>query len=213
LSRLSVPVAGAVAVAVALLACGAPGGSVAVREAAPTSAAAAETTATPVTPTATVEPAQRAARTSSTPVVTYDVVRVTQKTAFKTKTVMDSALAKGATKVTTRGVAGVQRLTYRVTMVNGRETGRELVERVIVTHPITRVRRVGTKVETEPATTEPVRTEECDPNYAGACVPIASDVDCAGGNGNGPAYVRGPVTVVGSDIYGLDRDNDGTGCD
>ncbi len=53
----------------------------------------------------------------------------------------------------------------------------------------------------------------CDPNYAGACVPIASDVDCAGGSGNGPEYVRGPVRVVGRDIYGLDRDNDGIGCE
>ncbi|MGR0158586.1 hypothetical protein [Paenarthrobacter nitroguajacolicus] len=54
----------------------------------------------------------------------------------------------------------------------------------------------------------------CDPNYAGACVPIASDVDCAGGSGNGPAYVRGPVTVIGTDIYQLDgNDNDGIGCE
>jgi hypothetical protein len=44
-------------------------------------------------------------------------------------------------------------------------------------------------------------------------VPIASDVDCAGGSGNGPAYVEGPVRVVGEDIYGLDHDNDGTGCE
>ncbi len=54
--------------------------------------------------------------------------------------------------------------------------------------------------------------QECDPNYD-PCVPVASDVDCAGGSGNGPAYVDGPVTVVGSDIYGLDRDNDGIGCE
>lgn len=53
----------------------------------------------------------------------------------------------------------------------------------------------------------------CDPNYEGACVPVASDVDCAGGSGNGPEYVSGPVYVVGSDIYDLDRDGDGTGCD
>ena len=53
----------------------------------------------------------------------------------------------------------------------------------------------------------------CDPNYAGACVPVAPDVDCAGGRGNGPAYVQGPVRVVGRDIYGLDRDNDGIGCE
>lgn len=52
----------------------------------------------------------------------------------------------------------------------------------------------------------------CDPNYTG-CVPVASDVDCAGGSGNGPAYVRGPVQVIGSDIYGLDRDGDGIGCE
>lgn len=59
----------------------------------------------------------------------------------------------------------------------------------------------------------PAAPSGCDQNYAGACVPIASDVDCAGGSGNGPAYVRGPVTVVGSDIYGLDRDGDGVGCE
>lgn len=52
----------------------------------------------------------------------------------------------------------------------------------------------------------------CDPNYE-PCVPIASDVDCAGGSGNGPAYVVGPVRVIGADIYGLDRDGDGVGCE
>jgi hypothetical protein len=34
-----------------------------------------------------------------------------------------------------------------------------------------------------------------------------------GGSGNGPAYVRGPVTVIGRDIYGLDADHDGIGCE
>jgi hypothetical protein len=59
----------------------------------------------------------------------------------------------------------------------------------------------------------PAAPSGCDPNYSGGCVPIASDVDCAGGSGNGPAYVSGPVRVVGSDIYGLDRDGDGLGCE
>ena len=53
----------------------------------------------------------------------------------------------------------------------------------------------------------------CDPNYAGGCVPIASDVDCAGGSGNGPAYVVGPVRVVGTDKYRLDDDKNGLGCE
>lgn len=63
---------------------------------------------------------------------------------------------------------------------------------------------------TTPKTSLP--TSNCDPNYSG-CVPIASDVDCAGGSGNGPAYVQGPVRVIGRDIYGLDRDGDGIGCE
>lgn len=45
----------------------------------------------------------------------------------------------------------------------------------------------------------------CDPSYGGACVPIASDVDCAGGNSNGPEYVSGSVYIIGRDIYELDR--------
>ena len=56
--------------------------------------------------------------------------------------------------------------------------------------------------------------QECDPNYTNPpCVPIASDVDCAGGSGNGPAYVRGPVRIIGRDVYRLDRDGDGIGCE
>lgn len=60
--------------------------------------------------------------------------------------------------------------------------------------------------------------ETCDDNYTGACVPIASDpvasdVDCQGGKGNGPVYVAGPFSVAGTDIYGLDHDKDGLACE
>ena len=54
--------------------------------------------------------------------------------------------------------------------------------------------------------------QECDPNYSG-CVPIASDVDCAGKGGNGPEYVRGPIRVIGRDIYKLDGDGNGIACE
>lgn len=57
------------------------------------------------------------------------------------------------------------------------------------------------------------QASECDSNYEGACVPIDSDVDCAGGSGNGPSYVAGPVRVVGDDIYELDREGDGIACE
>ncbi len=53
----------------------------------------------------------------------------------------------------------------------------------------------------------------CDPSYEGACLdPSAGDYDCAGGRGDGPKYT-GPVTVVGDDHFGLDRDGDGRACE
>ncbi|MGH9177411.1 MAG: hypothetical protein ACRD0N_02495 [Acidimicrobiales bacterium] len=53
----------------------------------------------------------------------------------------------------------------------------------------------------------------CHPSYEGACLPPdASDVDCAGGSGNGPVYT-GRVSVVGPDVFDLDRDGDGVGCE
>lgn len=57
---------------------------------------------------------------------------------------------------------------------------------------------------------------DCHQNYSSPCVPTGySDVDCAGGSGNGPGYVDGPVYVAPgkSDVYGLDSDGDGVGCE
>lgn len=65
----------------------------------------------------------------------------------------------------------------------------------------------------EIAAEEALEVEEevaaCDYN---PCLPPASDYDCEGGSGNGPAYT-GMVEVTGTDIYGLDADGDGIGCE
>lgn len=53
---------------------------------------------------------------------------------------------------------------------------------------------------------------ECHPSYSGCLKPDASDYDCAGGSGNGP-YYTGRVQVIGPDVFGLDRDKDGWGCE
>lgn len=55
----------------------------------------------------------------------------------------------------------------------------------------------------------------CHPSYSGACVPTGfSDVDCAGGSGDGPGYVSAKrFQVVGPDVYRLDSDGDGVACE
>jgi hypothetical protein len=63
-----------------------------------------------------------------------------------------------------------------------------------------------------PPPTAPARN--CDPSYPDVCLdPNASDYDCAGGSGNGPRYVEGPIQVRPPDPFGLDADGDGVGCE
>jgi resuscitation-promoting factor RpfB len=169
----------------------------------PATTAAATTAASPEgARTATPAPATSSTSAPASPVVEKRTVTYRRPIPFKTISVSDSTLAKGTTTVRDSGARGEEVLTYTVTFVNEAQTRKELVKTVIARAPVTRVIAVGTK-----------EAPKCDPNYSGACVPIASDVDCAGGSGNGPAYVQGPVTVIGTDIYGLDRDGDGIGCE
>jgi hypothetical protein len=54
---------------------------------------------------------------------------------------------------------------------------------------------------------------KCHPSYKLKCLdPRASDYDCIGGSGNGPKYT-GLVKVVGRDVFRLDADHDGWGCE
>jgi hypothetical protein len=152
---------------------------------------------TPTTPAAS----SSSPRATPAPRVERRTVVEKHSISFSTRRVTDPRLARGTTKVTRRGVKGVLTLTYRVTFTDGRPTTKKLVRKVVTRAPVTRVITVGTRA-----------ARRCDPNYSG-CVPIASDVDCAGGGGDGPAYVSGTVRVIGTDIYDLDRDGDGIGCD
>lgn len=71
---------------------------------------------------------------------------------------------------------------------------------------------IPTQTTTQPIV--PAKVEQnCHSGYEGACLdPNASDYDCIGGSGNGP-YYTGRVRVVGPDVFGLDRDHDGIGCE
>lgn len=82
----------------------------------------------------------------------------------------------------------------------------------MVTRPST-TRPPSTRAPTTTAPPSAAPPSACHPSYRGACLPPdASDVDCAGGRGNGPFYT-GRVEVVGPDVFDLDRDGDGVGCE
>ncbi|MBQ1037935.1 G5 domain-containing protein [Micromonospora sp. C81] len=141
-------------------------------------------------------------RAASTPVVRVTTETERAAVRYTERTVKDATLAEGKRVVRTKGVNGVRTLTYEVTTTDGVRTARKLVKSTVTKQPVTQVVAVGTKKA----------QSKCDPNYSG-CVPIASDVDCLPGSGDGPAYVRGPVKVIGTDKYRLDNDKDGYGCD
>lgn len=77
--------------------------------------------------------------------------------------------------------------------------------------PTTRHRPPTTR---KPPATTSAPARNCDPAYPDACLRDGiGDYDCAGGSGNGPNYVDGPITVRAPDPFGLDSDGDGVGCE
>lgn len=160
--------------------------------------------------------ATAAAKPTPKPVVKVTNVDVAEPIPFAAVSIDDANLDVGQSVVSTTGAEGTKVTTWAVTTVDGVETGRTVVSIATSVAPVDQVTSVGTRVPPPPPAPEPAPVPDgggCDSNYSGPCVPIASDVDCAGGSGNGPAYVAGPVFVVGTDIYDLDRDGDGVACD
>jgi hypothetical protein len=179
------------------------------------SSPSARPSATP-SPSPTSKPTPKPTAPAKKPTVVTKKVSETQIIDFTVSTVDDPNLAAGTTQVVTPGQAGKRTVVYTVTYTDGVETGRVVASDKVTTPAITQVVANGTYVAPPapvPFVAEPPAAGGgCDPNYD-PCVPIASDVDCPGGSGNGPSYASGQVSVIGTDIYDLDRDGDGIGCD
>ncbi len=166
--------------------------------------------------TTPVAPAPNVMQQTPEPKIEKRTTIETEPISFESRSVDDSSLAKGKTSVKTKGTEGLKTLTYEVTLTDGAQTDRRLIDEVVTRAPVAEVILVGTKSVNSSMNGNSLPAggqSGCDPNYSGACVPIDSDVDCAGGSGNGPSYVKGPVTVIGVDIYKLDSDHDGVGCE
>lgn len=72
---------------------------------------------------------------------------------FETKKVNDNTLDKGETKVDTKGEKGEEKITFEITLVDGKEESRKEIKREVTKEPTTEVIKVGTKEEERPAQT------------------------------------------------------------
>lgn len=69
---------------------------------------------------------------------------------FSTKHVADPTLEVGQAKLVKHGKNGVEKVTYAVVRVDGKQIGKTIVKRVIVVKPVAAVLKVGTKPKPGP---------------------------------------------------------------
>ena len=77
--------------------------------------------------------------------VEYKTEEKTKTIAFKTKETKDSTLARGKTKVVTKGEKGEAKVTYEVKYVNGKRKEEKEISRVVIKEATDREVIVGTK--------------------------------------------------------------------
>ena len=160
---------------------------------------------TSVAPTTTMTP-----KTTAAPTTTTMNVQVPKLVGLR--------LASAKRSLATRGLK--LRVRYRPTaryadgtvISQSRRIGAGVAASSAITLVVAKALPPPPTTQPPPLSTIPARN--CHPSYPGACLdPTASDYDCAGGSGNGPKYVQGPVQVRPPDPFGLDSDSDGIGCE
>jgi uncharacterized protein YabE (DUF348 family) len=83
--------------------------------------------------------------------IQYKTVTVTSAVAHKVVQTPDPNAFKGDDKVTTPGADGEQVAVYKVTYIDGREAGRQLLSQKVTKQPVTEAVTVGTKAVPTPS--------------------------------------------------------------
>lgn len=177
-------------------------------------ALSAATNISSVDPTKNEPPLQAPQELKAAPVIQTSRIKEEVPIPYEKATENDPNTTKGTNYIKTAGANGIKTITYDVVITDGKITSKLPISEEVTRTPVAEVTAIGTYVAPviAPIAAPTGSSSGCDPNYSG-CVPIASDVDCEGGSGNGPAYVLGPISVIGNDIYDLDRDDDGIACE
>jgi hypothetical protein len=129
------------------------------------------------------------------PVYTHKDITETRGVHYGTKAVKSSAYPNGSRQITTAGVNGKERLTFRITYRNGEQVSKDLIKTMIILNPVTQVTTIGTYVApvvSAPHTTAPSLScpngsyinsygnRVCSPSYSPS-VPAGATAKCADG--------------------------------
>ena len=79
---------------------------------------------------------------------------------FETEIVKDSEKKKGTTSVSIEGKNGENELVYEVTYHNGKQVGKKFIEENVITNPVNKVVKEGTKEEIKVEEVKEVKKEE-----------------------------------------------------
>lgn len=79
---------------------------------------------------------------------------------FETEIVKDREMKKGTTSVSVEGKNGENELVYEVTYHNGKQVGKKFIEENVITNPVNKVVKEGTKEEIKVEEVKEVKKEE-----------------------------------------------------
>ena len=132
------------------------------------------------------------------PLQTVQTQTETKEIPYETRIVHDPTLPRGAQKVETPGINGVETLRYLVTLTDGRPTDRKLIDAVVTRQPQHQVVALGTQ-SPAPGTRRPMRNCGEALNF---CVPLGRKAMCPDNGRAEDASIPLPDLVVSSDDLG-----------
>jgi len=94
------------------------------------------------------------------PRISHRTVTDVQSLPFRTEQKTDEALPVGTVKAIQEGREGQEKITYRVTITDGKETDRVVIGSEILSKPVDRIEAVGTGKPPQPSSTPPPSPEK-----------------------------------------------------
>ncbi|BCJ42872.1 hypothetical protein GCM10010168_03880 [Actinoplanes ianthinogenes] len=135
------------------------------------------------------------------PVVTTRTDVTTRPIPFRTRVVRDETLPRGVRKVQSPGAPGEELVRYLVTLVDGKPSGRRVLDTTVTRQPQQRVVVFGMRKETSCA------LDLCVPLGRTACPEVSGQPQPEPSKASATVPESGPLTVTAEDLSLLDPES------